>query len=618
LFLLKIGVIKDSIETISLDELNAKTLKKPPYNSQSILPYEIEIRAIPEENRMQQGDTISILCVDDEPLFLDAFSQRLEREDGFSIVSVSSAKEALRSIESTHFDVIVADYSMPEMDGLTLLREIRKRRYKTVFVMMTAKRLASIAIDSVNAGADYYFQKGVNPAEGFVKLVDFIRNTVPQRRGEIVVPEQDRFYQSIVENVHDIICRVDPEGMFRFANDACLSFFALSPADMPVSNFFSFIPENEQKGVLLGLQKISAAQPDVLIEHHLAGPDGKSALLQLKYHGLFTGGEIAEYQISGRSTEGLVRIGRPEPVAESAPVSAAPPTPVPSSEKVQWSGLVENIQSVDTPVFAVDRNGIIIAWNRGLEELTGIPASAMIGKGDSAYAIPFYGKAVPMLIDHIIRPSKTSGAGIKKIGDAYIGDMEHVVIKGKPLLLWGKGSPVFDANGTLIAAIEAVTIGEPPHSGPGKEEYLGGISSLSLKISGEGLGGAIAGAIGSSSGGYGVYVTDKRLIVIRDPDLDVETGQGVQFRTFMVEELFGSTVDIRQKSIADLEKLKIFEAEKHQITKIDLKKPVLLSGHLHIAIENGGSFRIYIDHKKTYGHIEQLMQSFLPEKLQIS
>ena len=162
---------------------------------------------------------------------------------------------------------------------------------------------------------------------------------------------------------------------------------------------------------------------------------------------------------------------------------------------------MESIQSIDTPVFAVDKNGCIIAWNRGLEELTGIPASAMIGKGNSAYAIPFYGKAVPMLIDHIIRPSMTSGADVKKIGDTYIGDMEQVVIKGKPMLLWGKGSPVFDANGKLIAAIEAVTIGEPPKGGVGKEEYLGGISSLSLKVSGEGVGGAIAGAIGSSSGG---------------------------------------------------------------------------------------------------------------------
>jgi len=569
---------------------------------------------------MPQADTISILCVDDEPLFLDAFSQKLEQVDRFSIVSVSNAAEALRSIGSSHFDVIVSDYAMPEMDGLALLREIRARGYKTVFVMMTAKRLAHIAIDSINAGADYYFQKGGNVAEDFPKLVEFIRNTVPERSAGRQVPEQDRFYQSMIESVNDIICRVAPDGMFLFANEAGLSFFKSSLNDMPAGNFFSFIPESERKGVLLGLQRLSASQPDVLMEHHMVGLDGKSALLQLKYHALFTGGKIAEYQISGRSIEGLVRIGRPEPMAEVAQVSKAPPAPAPApkqEEKVQWSGLVESIQSIDTPVFAVDKNGCIIAWNRGLEELTGIPASAMIGKGNSAYAIPFYGKAVPMLIDHIIRPSMTSGAGVKKIGDTYIGDMEQVVIKGKPMLLWGKGSPVFDANGTLIAAIEAVTIGEPPKGGLGKEEYLGGISSLSLKVSGEGVGGAIAGAIGSSSGGYGVYATNKRVIIIRNPDLNPETGQGVQFGTFMIEEIFGTIGDIRQKSIDDLEKLKIFEAEKYAITKIELKKPVLLSGYLHITAENNSSFRIYIDHKKSYGHIEQLMKSFLPEKLQI-
>ncbi|MFZ0182869.1 MAG: response regulator, partial [Methanoregula sp.] len=76
------------------------------YNSQSILPLEREITSNSERNRMPQADTISILCVDDEPLFLDAFSQKLGQEDGFSIVSVSNAAEALRSIESSHFDAI--------------------------------------------------------------------------------------------------------------------------------------------------------------------------------------------------------------------------------------------------------------------------------------------------------------------------------------------------------------------------------------------------------------------------------------------------------------------------------------------------------------------------------
>jgi hypothetical protein len=85
----------------------------------------------------------------------------------------------------------------------------------------------------------------------------------------------------------------------------------------------------------------------------------------------------------------------------------------------------------------------------------------------------------------------------------------------------------------------------------------------------------------------------------------------------MMDELFGTTVDTRQKPVKDLEKLKIYVAEKGDITRIELKKPVLLSGFLTITTKDGSSFRVYIDHKKAFTHIEQLMKSFSPENLKI-
>src|SRR5208337_5234941 len=103
----------------------------------------------------------------------------------------------------------------------------------------------------------------------------------------------------------------------------------------------------------------------------------------------------------------------------------------------------------------------------------------MIGKGGQEYAVPFYGKPAPMLIDHIIRPPGTiSGRDIpaaKKVGDTFIGEKEHVAIRGRPMILQGKCSPVLDSAGQLIAAIEAITVSEVQEdfmSGP-SEEYLG-------------------------------------------------------------------------------------------------------------------------------------------------
>ena len=66
------------------------------------------------------------------------------------------------------------------------------------------------------------------------------------------------------------------------------------------------------------------------------------------------------------------------------------------SYKIQSSGIIANIPE---PTFAIDLGGRVIAWNRAVEELTGIPAQDILGKGDHEYAIPFYGKRRPMLID---------------------------------------------------------------------------------------------------------------------------------------------------------------------------------------------------------------------------
>jgi PAS domain S-box-containing protein len=576
---------------------------------------------------MPQSGTISILCVDDEPMFLDAFQQKLERE-GFTVTPVSTVTEALELLNTEYFDVIISDYSMPDMDGLSLLREIRSRGCHSLFVVVTAKRLAHIAIDALNAGADYYLQKGTESAHEMTNLAEFIRQSVPEKNAVHELEEWEKFYQSVIENQAEIIGRLNPYGTVTFINEAGVRFFRKSYDEILESNFFSSIPDEDRKQVMTSLQDLSAIKPDALLEHRIVGGDGKTALYQWYYHGFFANqGALTQYQVAGRDIAGLIRIGQREParsaarVATPAAAPSAPPQAAPQKEEAaDWKGLVETVQTLDNPVFAVDKNGIIIAWNKAIEQLTGVTAAAMIGKGGREYAVPFYGKPTTMLIDQIIAPKGTTPGGlpaaIKKVGDTYIGDVEHVKIQGKPMLLWGKGSPVYDGKGTLIAAIEAITVGEP-QPGTEAEEYLGGISSITLKVSGEGVGGAIAGAIGSSTGGFGIYATSRRMFVIRSPELSTEGPQGVQFGTFIMDELFGTTVDTRQKSLKELEKLRIFEAAKENIEKIELKKPVLLSGYLTVFLKDKNSFRVYIDHKKAFSHIEQLMKSFLPEHLKI-
>ena len=131
------------------------------------------------------------------------------------------------------------------------------------------------------------------------------------------------------------------------------------------------------------------------------------------------------------------------------------------------------------------------------------------------------------------------------------------------------------------------------------------------------MGDAIAVALSFTAGGYGVYITDKRLFVIQNPEHDLMMVQGVQFGAFMMDELFGTTVDVRPKTIQELERDKIFETDKNEITTLTLKKPVLLSGYLTINSGKAPVFRAYIDHKKAYQHIEQLMRTISPKLLHL-
>jgi DNA-binding response OmpR family regulator len=64
--------------------------------------------------------------------------------------------------------------------------------------------------------------------------------------------------------------------------------------------------------------------------------------------------------------------------------------------------LADIINFLPDPTCVIDINGRVIAWNHSMEKMTGIPRSEIIGKGDYEYALPFYGRRRPVLMDHLL------------------------------------------------------------------------------------------------------------------------------------------------------------------------------------------------------------------------
>ncbi len=210
------------------------------------------------------------------------------------------------------------------------------------------------------------------------------------------------------------------------------------------------------------------------------------------------------------------------------------------------------------------------------------------------------------------------------MGNTFIGEMEKVKIRDKPMYLWGKGTAVHDGKGVLIAAIETIAVVEQHVTTQNlgeseKEIFIGGLSSPTLKVAGGSASGAIAGLVPSPPRGYGIYATNKRLFVIQNPDFDLTKPKGMQYGPYVLDDLFGTraTIDNRPRTIETIKKLLVYEIEKQDLVTIELMNPVLLPGFLTLYNRTGESFRMFIDHKTAFLQIEQLIKSFYPEILRM-
>jgi PAS domain S-box-containing protein len=110
--------------------------------------------------------------------------------------------------------------------------------------------------------------------------------------------------------------------------------------------------------------------------------------------------------------------------------------------------------------FVINREGVVIAWNRAIEKMTGIRAANILGKGNYEYALPFYKERRPILIDLVLKPD----FGLKKeyesikwqedgtlVEDSFIQDMQ-----GEPVYLLGSAAVLYDSEGTIYGAIASM------------------------------------------------------------------------------------------------------------------------------------------------------------------
>ncbi|MFH0966523.1 MAG: PAS domain S-box protein [Methanobacteriota archaeon] len=147
------------------------------------------------------GQGISLLYIEDDINLLDVGRQILERQYGFDVTAAENAKDALHLLTERTYDAIISDSQMPKMNGLSLLKHLKKSGDATPFIILTGRGGEEVVIEALNTGVDFYILKGGDPKVQFADLTNKIQYAVSRRRTEKQLMRSQKKILEVIENL---------------------------------------------------------------------------------------------------------------------------------------------------------------------------------------------------------------------------------------------------------------------------------------------------------------------------------------------------------------------------------------------------------------------------------
>ena len=384
---------------------------------------------------------IRVLMVDDDPAVLEIAKIFLERSQDIRVDAIESAREAMERLTGDHYDVIVSDYVMPEMDGISFLKWVRSQDSDVPFILFTGKGREEVVIEALNNGADYYLQKDANPKVLYAELTHQIRQAAERQKTKRAVLESEEKYRALFENMNEGFV------LYEFVRDG-----ENEPRD------YVIMDANPKIELIAGLKPEEAIgkratevfrsdRPPFLEIYSKVAETGSPA----KFEGIFPSSDryfsISAFSIGKRQFATIF-----SDITEQKRMD--------EELRRAHKQLQDIIDFLPDATFVIDQNRKVIAWNRAVEEMTGVPKENVIGRDSYSYGAPFYGFERPVLIDSIFSEDeeiKRSYNHVGRKGDAIFAEVYvPSLYGGKGAYIWATASPLFDDHGRIVGAIESI------------------------------------------------------------------------------------------------------------------------------------------------------------------
>ncbi len=148
---------------------------------------------------MPESD-ITILLVDDEEMVLTSIRSFLAIETDYNVHTFTSPVKALLELERLNIDLVISDYLMPDMDGITFLGKVKDKRPQVPRILLTGYADKENAIKAINdVGLYQYIEKPWNNDDLKLIIRNGLEKTILLRSLEEKIREVERAQMELME-----------------------------------------------------------------------------------------------------------------------------------------------------------------------------------------------------------------------------------------------------------------------------------------------------------------------------------------------------------------------------------------------------------------------------------
>ena len=219
-----------------------------------------------------------VLIIDDEPDVLATLSTILKKE-GYQVKGFSSGKDAIEAFQSAPFDLVITDIRMPEMDGLEVMKQIKKLDKHMEIIVLTGYASLDSAIKALRDNDAFeYLTKPLENIDAFINAVNqatekrrlclenekktaelakankVLRSEITERkRAEDTLYREKEKFRILVEESPIGVSLIGENGQYRYINPKFVKIFGYTLEDIPTQEkwFVKAYPNREYRNQII-------------------------------------------------------------------------------------------------------------------------------------------------------------------------------------------------------------------------------------------------------------------------------------------------------------------------------------------------------------------------------